>query len=253
MIVDKDKETNTTIIKINETDLMIILKNKTVGKYLIVFNDLQNASEAVKEKIANICDKHQESVLLQDGNIIKKQILNIICVINSENILDIRNKLPSPFLYSTIYHKIGEYAEEDIQKITELIFDKYFNINSKEEVLDFIEKYKKVNQILNENKSRQIIIFNDINYYAKLRKITQKSFDKQLIDNIVFYYRTQEEEIMEKIKKALNINGFDFIPFFQYNPSCTELSININKNKSNPLILKVINKDKINKNEIQKK
>lgn len=78
-------------------------------KYLIVFNDIQNASDAVKEKIANICDKHQENVLLPDGNTIKKTpSLNIICVINAEINSDIRSKLPSPLLYSTIYHEFGD-------------------------------------------------------------------------------------------------------------------------------------------------
>ena len=48
---------------------MKVLKNqgKTDEKYLIVFNDLQNASDAVKEKIANIYDRHQKNVLLPDG------------------------------------------------------------------------------------------------------------------------------------------------------------------------------------------
>ena len=35
VIFDKDKETNATVIKSNETDLMNILKNKTDDKYLI--------------------------------------------------------------------------------------------------------------------------------------------------------------------------------------------------------------------------
>ena len=68
VIVDKDKETNSTIIKLNETDLLKIISKKTKDKYLIVFNDLQNTNDAVKEKIANICDRHQKDILLQYGN-----------------------------------------------------------------------------------------------------------------------------------------------------------------------------------------
>ena len=128
VIVDKDKITNTTIIKVNETDLLKILKSKSdvKDKYLIVFNDLQNASDAVKEKISNICDRHQKNVLLPDGNTIIKPALNIICVINTDNNSDIRNRLPSPLLYSTIYHKIGNMPEEDIDEVTKSIFNKYF-------------------------------------------------------------------------------------------------------------------------------
>jgi hypothetical protein len=100
VIVDKDKETNATVIKPNETDLMNILKNKTDDKYLIIFNDIQNASDSVKEKIANICDRHQDYVLLSDGETINKPKINVICVINTENNSDIRSKLPSPLLYS---------------------------------------------------------------------------------------------------------------------------------------------------------
>ena len=107
IVVDKDKETNATIIKVNETDLMNILRNKTTEKYLIVFNDIQNASDAVKEKIANICDKNQKKILLPNGDTPDKPpALHIICVINTENNSDIRSKLPSPLLYSTIYHLV---------------------------------------------------------------------------------------------------------------------------------------------------
>lgn len=72
VVVDKDKRTNTTVIKVSETDLMKVLKNegKANDKYLIGFNDLQNASDAVKEKIVNIFDLHQKNVLLPDGNTI---------------------------------------------------------------------------------------------------------------------------------------------------------------------------------------
>ena len=255
VIVDKDKKTNTTVIKVNETDLLKILKNKsnTDEKYLIVFNDLQNASDAVKEKISNICDKHQEKVLLPDGNTIDKPALNIICVINAENNSDIRSKLPSPLLYSTIYHKIGDMPDEDIKDVAYSIFHKYFSKNSEEEAKEFIEKYNKVNGILKNVKSRQLLTFNDINNYAKLRAATIKSFDKKLVDNMIFYYRTQEEEVINKLKTDLGINGFDFVPNFDYNPCNTEVSISSNIEKGEPLVLKVINKNKISMNDIKKK
>ena len=261
VIVDKDKKTNATIIKVNETDLMKILKNKNVDKYLIVFNDIQNASDAVKEKIANICDRHQDYILLPDGETINKPKINVICVINTDYNSDIRNKLPSPLLYSTIYHKIGEISDEDIINTTISIFKKYFEkekINDEKEWIkeakDFLEKYNKVNRILIENKSKQLLTFNDINNYAKLRAATKKTFDNKLmVDNIIFYYRTQEEEYLEKIKKELNLNGFGFIPIFEYNPCHTELFIRIDKNDSKGLIIGVINKDKIDVNEIKKK
>ena len=257
VIVDKDKKTNTTVIKVSETDLLKILKNKskTDEKHLIVFNDLQNASDAVKEKITNICDRHQKNVLLPDGNTINKPDLNIICVLNVEPNSDIRNKLPSPLLYSTIYYKVGDIPEEDIDNIAYSIFNKYnevFNNKAKEEAKDFLDKFHKVNNILKSVKARQLLTFNDINNYAKLRAATYKNFDKKIIDNMIFFYRTQEEEIINKIKISLNINGFDFIPTFDYNPCFTELNIRINI-ENPPLVLKVINKDKINVNEIKRK
>ena len=256
VIVDKDKKTNNTVIKVNETDLMKVLKNQgnTDEKYLIVFNDLQNASDAVKEKIANICDRHQKHVLLPDGNTINKPELNIICVINTEVNSDIRSKLPSPLLYSTIYYKIGEIPEEEVENVTYSIFNKYFtNDNSEKEAKEFIEKYNKVNKILKEVKSRQLLTFNDINNYAKLRAATYNCFDEKLIDSMIFYYRTQEEEIIKKLKSDLNIEAFNFIPTFEYNPCFTELSIKSNLDKKEPLVLQVINKDKININEITRK
>ena len=255
VIVDKDKITNTTIIKVNETDLLKILKSKSdvKDKYLIVFNDLQNASDAVKEKISNICDRHQKNVLLPDGNTIIKPALNIICVINADNNSDIRNRLPSPLLYSTIYHKIGNMPEEDIDEVTKSIFNKYFESNADEEAKDFIDKFKKVNSIFKSMKSRYLLTFDDINNYAKLRAATIKSFDKKLVDNMIFYYRTQEEEIINKLKAELNINGFDFVPTFDYNPCFTELSVQSNIENGQPFIINVINKDKININEIKMK
>ena len=256
VIVDKDKKTNNTVIKINETDLLKVLKNqgKTDEKYLIVFNDLQNASDAVKEKIANICDRHQKHVLLPDGNTINKPELNIICVINTETNSDIRSKLPSPLLYSTIYYKIGDIPEEDVENVTYSIFNKYFsNDYSEKEAKEFIEKFNRVNKILKDVKSRQLLTFNDINNYAKLRSATYNSFDEKLIDSMIFYYRTQEEEIIKKLKSDLKIDAFNFIPSFEYNPCFTELSIKSNLDNKEPLVLKVINKDKININEITRK
>ena len=175
----------------------------------------------------------------------------IICVINLQRKSDIRSKLPSPLLYSTIYYKVGDLSPEDIRFTTLSIFYKYFGKDGIKEEEDFIEKYNKVNIILIENKSSKLLAFNDINNYAKLRAVTKNIFDKSVIDNMIFYYRTQEKENLLKIKNELNINGF--IPFFEYNPCNTELYIKLENNNSNPLVLKVINKDKINKNKIQKK
>ena len=129
ILVDKDKETNATFIKVNETNLMNILRNKTTEKFLIVFNDIQNASDAVKEKIANNCDKNQKKILLpNDGTPDKPPALNIICVINTENNSDIRSKLPSPLLYSTIYHKIDNLMKMiyliQLKKYLKIIFMK---------------------------------------------------------------------------------------------------------------------------------
>ena len=110
---------------IKEEDLLgKVLKSKSDAKdkYLIVFNDLQNASDSVKEKIANISDRHQKNILLSDCNTIIKPILNIICIINTEKNSDIRNKLPSNLLYSTIYHKIDEMQEEEMEDVTNSIF-----------------------------------------------------------------------------------------------------------------------------------
>lgn len=83
-------------------------------------------------------------------------------MISTENNSDIRSKLPSPLLYSTIYHKIGEISEEDIKSTIMAIFKKYFEkeqINDEKlwinEAEDFLEKYNKVNNILIENKPKQ--------------------------------------------------------------------------------------------------
>ena len=200
VIVDKDKETNSTIIKLNETDL---LKIKTKEKYLIVFNDLKNANDAVKEKIAKNCDRYQKDILLQDGNTQSKPLdLYIICVINLQCKSDIRSKLPSLLLYSTIYYKVGDLSPEDIKFTTLSIFYKYFGKDGIKEEEDFIEKYNKVNNILIENKSSKLLAFNDINNYTKLRAVTKNIFDKSVIDNMIFYYRTQEKENLLKIKKS---------------------------------------------------
>lgn len=52
VIAVKDKKINATFIKIYEKDLMKVLQSqrKTDEKYLIAFNDLQNATDAVIEK-----------------------------------------------------------------------------------------------------------------------------------------------------------------------------------------------------------
>jgi len=52
---------------------------------------------------------------LRDKGIFFPKLLKIICVLNVEANSDIRNKLPSPLLYSTIYHKVGDIPDEDIE------------------------------------------------------------------------------------------------------------------------------------------
>ena len=76
--------------------------------------------------------------------------------------------------------------------------------------------------------------FNDINNYAKLRAATYNSFDEKLIDSMIFYYRTQEDEIIKRLKTDLKIDAFNFIPTFEYNPCFTELSIKSNLKKKEP-------------------
>ena len=97
-----------------------------------------------------------------------------------------------------------------------------------------------------------MLTFNDINNYAKLRAVTNNSLDIKIIDNMIFYFRAQEEGKMSKIKELLHINGLYFTPKFEYNTCHTELSIRIeNQGKTLPLGLEVINKDKIDKDKIK--
>lgn len=94
---------------------------------------------------------------MPDCNILNKPKLNLICVISTEPNSDIRSKLPNPLLYSTIYYKIWEISEEKAENLTYSIFNKYFAKDIEKEVKDFIEKFNRVNQILKDIKSRQLL------------------------------------------------------------------------------------------------
>ena len=68
------------------------------------------------------------------------------------------------------------------------IFNRYLGENIDKEVNDFIGKFNSVNEILKEMKSRQLLTFNDVTKYAKLRASTYKSFNITKIINLTLIH-----------------------------------------------------------------
>ena len=216
-IIKKDKNNNIKVI-LNETKLFKALKkqndNNQKGKDLIfVFNNLNNASPSVLELLTSIFDKNQENILLPDGSTIHKNPINIICILKPQNRAN-KDVLPPNLLYSSLYHIVLEPDKNEIKQIIEkkLEKEKFRNDIYKLYWIYMIAKYIIEKKYLKSN----FYNLNDIIKYINFRKISYGKIDNDIIYSIIFIYRFTEEEIIEDLKKELQIQLFDINPTLVY-------------------------------------
>jgi MoxR-like ATPase len=121
--ITRDTDTNKIKVEYIETKLLKAIKqNNESKKSIIVIHNLNNASNAVLDKLSSIFDKEQKDILLPNGTREKKGNFHIISIFNSENDIVNREKLPSLLINNSLYDMIRKMTNQEISNIIEKKF-----------------------------------------------------------------------------------------------------------------------------------
>ncbi len=230
--------------------LKAIKLNNESKKSIIVIHNLNNASNAVLDKLTSIFDKEQNDILLQNGNREKKGEFNIIAIFNTENEIVNREKLPTLLVNSSLYFIIKKMTNDEISNIIEKKFQKtpfYHDHNL------FYKSYITTINTSKEFSNENILTLNDISKYIMFRNITNGCVDESIISQMIFAYRFIQKDDIEKILNKLNLLSMKFSPTFQYSDPPEELSIFINNKIKNPIKIKTGNSEKIDVEKLKKR
>ncbi len=242
MSISRDKETNKIKVEYIERKLLKAIKlNNESKKSIIVIHNINNASNAVLDKLTSIFDKEQNDILLQNGNREKKGEFNIIAIFNTENEIVNREKLPTLLVNSSLYFIIKKMTNDEISNIIEKKFQKtpfYHDHNL------FYKSYITTINTSKEFSNENILTLNDISKYIMFRNITNGCVDESIISQMIFAYRFIQKDDIEKIFNKLNLLSLKFSSTFKFSYPLKKLSIFVN-NKIK--IQKKINVEKIEK------
>lgn len=79
-------------------------KGKNGDKIIIVFHNLKKASSSLMESLCSIFNKKQTNILQPDGKSEAKSEINLIGVINIQNTIAIKDKLPLSLINCVFYY-----------------------------------------------------------------------------------------------------------------------------------------------------
>ena len=231
-----------------DEEYLIIDRCKKSNNYKIfIFNNINNASPSVLELLTSIFDKTQKCLLLQDGSTIYKNPINIIGISNVQNGLK-RDQLLHNLAYSPLYHIVLEPDNESIKRIIR-------NHLKKEEIEEVGQKlyeiYMKAKCIMEKKYQRENVFnLNDIFKFINFRKISYgKINDVSIIYALIFLYRFTEEEIINDLKKELQIQSIDMEPTLFYDMPKGTLTYKIGNN--NEIKIKTFFKGPLNSEQIE--
>ena len=243
-IIKVDENKNVKNI-LKETKLLQALKE--YNNKIFIFNNINNASPSVLELLTSIFDKTQEYLLLPDGSTIYKNPINIIGISNVQNGLK-RDQLLHNLAYSPLYHIVLEPDNESIMRIIE-------NHLEKEEIEEdgkkLYEIYMKAKYIMEKKYQRENVFnLNDIIKFINFRKISYGEInDVSIIYALIFLYRFTEEEIINDLKKQLQIQTIDMEPTLFYDKPIGTLTYKIGNN--NEIQIKTFFEEPLNSEQIE--
>ena len=202
-----------------QTDLLKALINEKNEDYAIIFHNINKASPGIFEILENIFDYSKESILLPNGENIRKNDKNpsyLFGIFDSENGKINRNSLPKFILRTCIYFIVQNPNGGDIHKI---ITSKFRQKKYKLESNYFEDKFLEASQIQNNytlSDNMNPLSLNDINKFISFRDITYKKLDISIISQFIFVYRHTESEKIQEIIKQLKFKAFNFVPKFSF-------------------------------------
>ena len=121
IIIGKNEQGEISV-KYSETKLLSAIKYyQNNPSTIVVFQNLNHASPAVMETISCIFGNPNSNILLPDGSMVKRGIMNIIGIFNRQGGVS-RDKLPNNLLHNSIYHIVESPNNKDIKDIIEVLF-----------------------------------------------------------------------------------------------------------------------------------
>ena len=138
-IIIEKTNTGEIIVKNQKTELYKAIKSSDENpKKLILFQGINNASPAVLDVLNSIFTPDAK-ILLSNGSILEKGIMNIIGIFNKGRDNANKDKIPAGILSNCIYHIVDNPSSEDILNIITNLFSRMDF--GKEENLKYTKNY----------------------------------------------------------------------------------------------------------------
>ena len=173
------------IINIEETPTTFfeILKDgKKAENSIILFENLNQASPAILDKLAEIINKKETELLLPDGSKLeKKPSLKIICIIDSDDNNYRRDKLPISLIRLSLYYVLKNMSEENMKDIIAVKFKNSKISNEKNKVENVFFEVKK---ICEENNIKNPLNLTSSNLFENFKNLTIPQKIKLMSNNV---------------------------------------------------------------------
>ena len=216
------------IIRNSETKLLLAIKcYQNEPNTIVVFQNLNHASPAVMETLSSIFGSVNSNILLPDGSMVKKGIMNIIGIFNRQGGAN-RDKLPTNLLYNSIYHIVESPNDQDIKDIIEVLFK--VNNLSNDERKTFTNYFFRAKNFSSKIVNEISLSLTDIKKYIDFR-IKCPNLKPYIINQFIFVYRFTQEKNIEDIIKKLDFGKFKFEPEIHYKKNNTKLNIRLSSEK----------------------
>ena len=233
-----------------ETKILKLLVGKEGdNNIIIVFHNLNKASSALMESLISIFDKKQTNILRPDGKSEVKSKINLIGIINSQNNIAIKDKLPLSLINCVFYYILPKLSPKETKDI---ILKKFKAYDLMDEFEDFVNCFNKSREFSYTKGNISYFSLNDITKYILFRKHTKNYLDKYIILQIIFAYRFIQSDFIKDIINELGFLSMKINPIIKIRDESVSIYCK-NKDIKNEIKVEYYIKNEINKNEILQK
>ena len=227
------EQENNQKIKIIRSKLLDAIERKNIGtNYIILIENLEQASPNILEALIPIFDNSQDYILLPTGEQIFKSNFNLIATFDfsSKNSnYDLPEEIINNSLICNISKIMRDKKDLDLKKIEFIeISKKIFNDKiNKNESDKFIDDFILITNFTINNQLKEIFSLNDFTKFIKFREQTKNIFDYDIILTMLLIHKFQFKKDINKLISELHYSIEDFWPIFGYENQ--EISDNENK------------------------
>ena len=189
--------------------------------YIILIENLEQASPNILEALIPIFDNSEDYILLPTGEQIFKSNFNLIATFD----LSSKNSnydLPEGIKYNSLICNISnvmrdkkdlELKKKEFIEISKKIFN---NKISQNESNRFIDDFISITNFTINNQLKEMFSLNDFTKFIKFREQTKDIFDYDIILTMLLIHKFQFKKDINKLISELNYSIEDFWPIFDY-------------------------------------